>query len=115
MSAVAEIIATIVTLLFILIGVGAQIKFNWKRKSVQGLSLTFSILAMLVPASWAWFGFLSGAVIMGAIQALGAVVASIIIYQFWLYRNNGGPPSPLPPTKNGDDNTLNRWSDEGGR
>ena len=116
MVKVAEITATIVTLIFILAGVGSQIYVNWKRKSVEGLSFYFYVLAVLVPMSWSWFGFLNNAVIMGCVQAFGAAITLIVIYQFWLYRN-GGSPSPEPPAKNEDsgDDPLDRWSDEGGR
>lgn len=113
MAKVVEIIATIAMLFLIFGGMGSQAKLNFKNKSTRGVSLQMYLCGFMVACSWAVFGFLVNAYLMCSIQILAAVMNCVVLYQFWLYRR-----APSSPPQSGEDNnvdSLDRWSDEGGR
>ena len=81
------IIVAIMSLLVKVVGVPDQIKKNHKRKSTEGLSLTYYVMSFSTYFLWAVYGELKEDwPVFFAQGFLGCVATGIILWQFFLYR-----------------------------
>jgi uncharacterized protein with PQ loop repeat len=76
----------IVGVLVKVIGLPDQIRKNYNRKSTEGLSTTFMILALLSYSLWTLHGILRNDIVLIIGQGLGIFTTSIIICQIYKYR-----------------------------
>ena len=106
-----EIIASIITMLFIMIGLPSQIIKNYRTKSTKGLSVLFFIMSFLTWCSWSAFGYLANSIFMAVAQGLGAIMTFIIMMQFIIYKKNPGPKID----KESVDQQIGAWMSEGGK
>lgn len=80
--------ALIITTIYTVFGLPAQIISNFKKKTTQGLSLFLMIMLTLTFSIWSlysyekrpadWYVFLS--------NSPGVIFGLVILFQFWLYR-----------------------------
>jgi MtN3 and saliva related transmembrane protein len=86
---VVGIVVAIMSALSKIIGFPDQIRKIYQRKSTEGLSLIFYSISFTTYLLWAIYGGLRGDwVVMIAHGTLGCITTGIILYQFFLYRNN---------------------------
>jgi len=78
--------ATIAGLLGVVVGLITQIVKNYRRKSCEGLSLVWILLAGYSYASWLLYGVSRHDIFLVVPQSLGTLCMLIILVQFWLYR-----------------------------
>ena len=76
----------VVGILVKVIGLPDQIRKNYKRKSTEGLSTTFMVLALLSYSLWTLHGILRNDIVLIIGQGLGIFTTSIIIWQIIKYR-----------------------------
>lgn len=71
------------------IGQPDQIRKNWQRKSTEGLSLALYTFSFVTYFFWAIYGALrEDWVVFLAHGTLGCIVTGIVLWQFFVYRNN---------------------------
>jgi len=80
--------AIIAGLLGVVIGLVTQIIKNWQRKSCEGLSFWWILLAFYSYVSWLLYGIIKQDIFLCVPQTLGSICMIIILFQFWLYRKN---------------------------
>lgn len=73
-------------LLGVVVGLVTQIIKNWKRKSCEGLSLRWILLAEYSYFSWLLYGMVRGDLFLFIPQFLGTICMTIVLIQFWIYR-----------------------------
>lgn len=78
----------ILTIIYICVGLSAQIHNNYKIKSTQNLSLLMMLLYFWVFFFWGLYGLLKSPVDWYIVwpNFLGMLVLTIILFQFWVYR-----------------------------
>ena len=76
----------VVGILVKIIGLPDQIRKNYNRKSTEGLSTTFMILALISYSLWTLHGILRKDIVLIIGQGLGIFTTSIIIWQILKYR-----------------------------
>jgi len=80
-----------------LVGLPIQILKNYRRKSVEGISFAFWILAYL--NGWLWTAYASSKIAidwyMIAANIPGLFFTSVLLFQFYKYRNRGTTNSEL--------------------
>ena len=79
--------ATTITVLLAGIGLGSQIHKNYKRSSTDGLSFPFFILSLLTWGAWAAYGWMKNDSFIAFAQSFGAIMAFIVLLQFFIYKN----------------------------
>jgi len=80
------ILTTILSLLAKLVGFPDQIKKNYTRKSTEGVSSTFFILAFLSYLLWTIHGILKNDWVVYIGQGLGVITTGVVLFQIYLYR-----------------------------
>lgn len=79
-------LAFCLTIVYTGIGLPIQIRQNFRRRSVQGLSLFMNAILLLVMVSWVVYGWIvNNWYIMGS-NIPGAVCVGVILAQFYFYR-----------------------------
>ena len=68
------------------IGLPDQIRKNYNRKSTEGLSTAFMILALLSYSLWTLHGILRNDIVLIIGQGLGIFTTGIIVWQIFKYR-----------------------------
>jgi len=86
--AVVGVVTTIISILVKIIGLPDQIRKNYQRKSISGLSVPFFILGFVSYALWTVYGLLKRDWVLILGQGAGMVTMGIIAYQIFLYRKN---------------------------
>jgi uncharacterized protein with PQ loop repeat len=86
--ALIPILTTVLSIAVKIIGLPAQIKNNHRRKTTEGLSISFMVFTLLSYAMWVVHGVQihDNALVIG--QGLGVVASGVIIYQMFIYRKN---------------------------
>ena len=82
--------AFLITIAYTAFGLPAQIKSNYRRKSVEGLSKTMNWLLLFTFVSWVIYGSLKSDWYIVGSNAPGAVCTAIILGQFRLYGERAG-------------------------
>jgi len=85
----AGVIATLTLIVGILvkvIGIPAQIRKNYTRKSTEGLSTAFIILCFVAYSLWTIHGILQKDLVLVFGQGLGILTTGTIILQIFIYR-----------------------------
>lgn len=85
-AGVVGFLTLVVGILVKVIGLPDQIRKNYNRKSTEGLSTTFMILALLSYSLWTLHGILRNDIVLIVGQGLGIFTTSIIIWQIFKYR-----------------------------
>lgn len=80
-------LALLATIMMIFVGIVSQIMINHHNKSVAGLSVYFYILSFVTWFSWSLYGAIRKDILMCAIQAVGAIMTSVVLIQFILYKS----------------------------
>ncbi len=82
-----KIITVILSLIVTGLGLTAQVKKNYKRKSMEGLSFFyFSILAVSY-TFWSIYGFSQKDLVLIILMTLGAIMSWVVVIQFLIYKN----------------------------
>lgn len=79
-------LAALVSLISIVIGLPAQIYKNFCRKNCEGLSLSLPLTGFFAFSIWWLYGCLKPDYFLIASQFPGAVLMSVILFQFFIYR-----------------------------
>ncbi|MDB5194139.1 MAG: hypothetical protein JWN50_153 [Parcubacteria group bacterium] len=80
-------IATIITLLYTVLGLPAQIRKNKQRGSVEGISLFMCIMLLLTFSSWVVYAVFKKDYYILISNLPGAICALVILFQLRLYKN----------------------------
>ena len=80
------VLTTILSLLTKLIGFPDQIKKNYTRKSTEGISGTFFLLAFLSYLLWTIHGVVKNDWVVYLGQGLGVITTGVVLLQIYLYR-----------------------------
>lgn len=81
-----SLVALVATFALVGLGITSQIVKNFRCKSTQGISLPFFILSFIVWGVWSIYGWLLDDALMGVAQGTGALMTTVILFQFFLYR-----------------------------
>jgi uncharacterized protein with PQ loop repeat len=76
------------SLILFAIGLPVQIYKNFRRKSVEGLSLPLFLLYFSAYVVWLWYGLRIGELPIIIPNTLAAPLALILLSQFIIYRKN---------------------------
>ncbi len=79
------LIATIITLVYTLLGLPAQIWKNHQMQSVEGMSLFMCLMLFATFSSWIIYGFKKGDRYIIVSNVSGGIGVVIILIQFILY------------------------------
>ncbi len=79
--------AILAGLLGVIIGLVTQIIKNYRRKSTEGLSFWWILLAFYSYVSWLLYGILKQDFFLTVPQTLGSICMVIILFQFWIYKS----------------------------
>ena len=83
-----KIVTVILSLIVTGLGLTSQVKKNYKRKSMEGLSFFyFSILAVSY-SFWSLYGFSQKDLVLIIPMTLGAIMSWVVVAQFLVYKNN---------------------------
>ena len=88
--ALATIVASLTLISSVIIKLVAfpdQFRINWKRKSTQGVSTLFYILAVISYVLWVIHGIIQKDITLIIGQGLGVVTSGAILVQIFLYRD----------------------------
>ena len=85
-AGVVGFLTLVVGILVKVIGLPDQIRKNYNRKSTEGLSTTFMILALASYSLWTLHGILRNDIVLIVGQGLGIFTTGIIIWQIFKYR-----------------------------
>jgi len=80
------ILTVVFSLLSKAIGFPDQIRKNLKRKSTEGLSTIFFVLAFFSYMLWVIHGYLKNDWVLILGQGLGVLTTGFILYQIFIYR-----------------------------
>ncbi len=83
---IVGILTTVLSLSTKLIGFPDQIKKNHARKSTEGISSAFFILAFLSYLLWTIHGILQNDWVVYLGQGLGVITTGVILWQIYLYK-----------------------------
>ena len=81
-------IASFITIVYTAVGMPNQIIKNYKLKSAESLSLFLFVTLFFTFTSWVVYGILKPDWFICIPNALGAICASIIVYQIIYYGKN---------------------------
>jgi uncharacterized protein with PQ loop repeat len=86
LAIIVGFLTAVFSILIKVVGFPDQIRKNYKRKSTEGVSSAFYIVAFVSYLLWTVHGVLQKdwVVILG--QGLGIITTGIIVYQIFLYR-----------------------------
>jgi uncharacterized protein with PQ loop repeat len=85
-AVIIGVLTTVLSIAVKVVGFPDQIKKNYKRKSTEGLSVSFYILSFLVYILWVLHGILQKDWVVTLGQGLGVVTTGMILYQVYIYR-----------------------------
>lgn len=81
-------VAAGVSLLLIFVGFPRQILKNHRRKSCEGIDITLAISAFAAYTAWSAYGWSVGDKFLIWSQTPGALLALILLVQFYRYRKS---------------------------
>jgi uncharacterized protein with PQ loop repeat len=82
-----KIITVILSLIVTGLGLTSQVRKNYGRKSMEGLSFFyFSILAISY-TFWSIYGFSQNDLVLIIPMSLGAIMSWVVVAQFLIYKN----------------------------
>ena len=85
-ASIIGFLTLVVGILVKIIGLPDQIRKNYTRKSTEGLSTAFIILALISYILWTLHGILQKDIVLIIGQGLGILTTGIIVYQIFIYR-----------------------------
>jgi len=81
-----KIITVVLSLLVTGLGLTAQVRKNYTRRSVEGLSLFYFVLLAISYSFWSFYGIVQKDIVLIIPMTLGMIVSWVVVGQFWLYR-----------------------------
>lgn len=84
---IIKIITVALSLIVTGLGLTSQVRKNYLRKSVEGLSVFYFSLLAISYTFWSIYGFLQKDMVLIIPMTLGMIVSFIVVLQFHLYRN----------------------------
>lgn len=85
-AAVIGVLTVIIGILVKVLGFPDQFMKNYKRKSTEGLSTLFILLAFLSYILWTIHGYLQGDWVLIIGQGVGILTTAMIVFQIFHYR-----------------------------
>ncbi len=82
-----KIITVILSLLVTGLGLTAQVRKNYVRKSMEGLSIFYFTLLAISYSFWSIYGFSQKDLVIIVPMSLGMIVSWIVVAQFVIYRS----------------------------
>lgn len=79
-------LTVIIGILVKLIGFPDQFRTNYKRKSTEGLSTIFMVLALISYILWTWHGYYQKDMVLMIGQGVGIITTGMIVYQIFYYK-----------------------------
>jgi len=83
-----KIITVVLSLLVTGLGLTSQVRKNFHRKSIEGLSFFYFLLLAISYSFWSLYGFFQKDLVLIIPMTLGMAVSWIIVAQFYLYRKS---------------------------
>lgn len=81
-----KIITVILSLIVTGLGLTSQVKKNYKRKSVEGLSFFYFFILAISYTFWSIYGFLQKDLVLIIPMTLGAIMSWVTVSQFFVYK-----------------------------
>lgn len=81
------VLATAVTLLYTLLGLPSQIWKNYQNKSIEGISLSMTILLCLTFTTWVVYGWVMKDIYIIISNTTGGIGGYAILFQFFHFRS----------------------------
>lgn len=85
---IIKIITVILSLMVTGLGLTAQAKKTYLRKSVEGLSFFYFLLLAISYSFWSLYGFIQKDPVLIIPMSLGMFISWIVVFQFYLYKKN---------------------------
>ena len=79
------LLATIASLIIIVVGLPSQIRLNWKRKSCEGFSFSLIAVVFFSYLFWGLYGWTKPDTFLIIAQTPGLVLSMVLIFQFFHY------------------------------
>ncbi|OQB06403.1 MAG: MtN3/saliva family protein [bacterium ADurb.Bin212] len=83
---VIGILATVASLMIVLLGLPAQIINNYRRKSCEGLAPQLVYAAVCTYTLWAIYGWTKPDLFLATAQTPGCILSLVLLYQLVKYR-----------------------------
>ena len=87
---VIGVLATIASLMIVVLGLPAQIIQNYRRKSCDGLAPSLIYAACCTYTLWSVYGWTKPDWFLAISQTPGCVLAFVLLVQLIIYRKKGG-------------------------
>ena len=84
-----KIITVVLSLVVTGLGLTSQVKKNFKRKSVEGLSFFYFLILAVSYSFWSIYGFSQQDLVLIIPMTLGAIMSWVVVGQFLVYRKIG--------------------------
>lgn len=84
-AALVGVLTVIIGILVKVLGFPDQFMKNYKRKSTEGLSTIFIVLAFLSYILWTLHGYLQGDWVLIIGQGVGIITTGMIVFQIFYY------------------------------
>ncbi len=83
---VIKIITVILSLIVTGLGLTSQVRKNYKRKSMEGLSMFYFIVLAISYSFWSIYGFLQKDLVLIIPMTLGMIMSWVVVFQFATYK-----------------------------
>lgn len=82
-----KIITVLLSLIVTGLGLTSQVRKNFSRKSMEGLSFFYFFILAISYTFWSTYGFLQQDLVLIIPMTLGAIMSWVVVVQFYLYRS----------------------------
>jgi uncharacterized protein with PQ loop repeat len=83
---IIKIVTVILSLIVTGLGLTSQVRKNYLRKSMEGLSFFYFFILAISYSFWSLYGFVQKDLVLIIPMSLGMLVSWIVVLQFYLYR-----------------------------
>ena len=81
-----KILTVVLSLMVTGLGLSSQVRKNFQRKSVEGLSFFYFFLLAVSYSFWSFYGFSQRDFVLIVPMTLGMIVSWIVVIQFYFYK-----------------------------
>jgi uncharacterized protein with PQ loop repeat len=81
-----KITTVVLSLIVTGLGLTSQVRKNYSRKSLEGLSFFYFFILAVSYTFWSLYGFLQNDLVLIIPMTLGATMSWIVVFQFYIYR-----------------------------
>ncbi len=84
---IIKVITVILSLIVTGLGLTAQVRKNYIRKSIEGLSFFYFFVLAVSYTFWSIYGFMQKDGVLIISMTLGMIISWVVVVQFFLYKN----------------------------